>query len=72
MMRAPKLDAPSSSEINITPEEKWISLYSRWTDEDDADAPESSTACRDRTPPFQGHETTSEDEGESEDELDED
>lgn len=47
-MRALNLQADSGTEKSITPEEKWISTQSEWTDEDDSDRE------RERTPVFQG------------------
>lgn len=76
MVRALKLDAGSGSEKSITPKDQWISTHSRWIDDgDDVDiaAPSSSAACRDHTPPFQAHDTTSEElEEEEEEDFDED
>lgn len=38
MMRKLDIAVDSETEKNITPEDRWISTHSRWTDDDDSDA----------------------------------
>jgi hypothetical protein len=66
IMRKLDIAVESGSEEVITPEDKWISSYSRWTDSDDSNAGASAPA------PEQEHEEEeSEDSEDSEEESDE-
>lgn len=56
MMRHMNIEIASGSEKTITPEDKWISTQSQWTDEDDSDRE------RESTPVFQSTAADDEDE----------